>query len=571
MHELLSVVAHELRALGSESPVGEVTLSEGPLPHGGDDDVYVVIPHEFFVVLPQEDAPDPGQLERTIGFCVEHPGNETFQTTVRWARKLAACVDINDDSTMELNELGITAERFVLGYSTCWDRWGGVTHDRPHDVIYLGTADERRSRLLSLDVGPLERADLLLAMPPHEPMVKPRPDFFMGDAKLKLLASSKVLLNIHRGESRSLEWVRVLEAMCNGCVVVSEHSADISPLRPGEHLLLGRPRTLVHLARSVVTDETRLRSLRTECYEFLRSNLDMRSSALALAQLADDVRVGALGRKARSRRRATRVPWPPDPAGRVFSDDAPGESEPVPRAMPPLARTPPFPVRVPPVARDEGDVDVVVLRSPGSPDAAVALGPVLRQVGAGSVHVCLNGVSPGALPEDRRIVVHHYPTQTGTGRLLNEVLVMDGSSLLLVLDAGDQLVPRALEHLRRELRSRGCDAAYGMVVTPLGLLSSALPFEPRRLTTSNYLAAAALWRRAALSRLGGWSEDPAIDGFEAWDLWRRLAASGGTACLVPRPLVYQAFAQRTSDVPDERFPDRVARSLDAGVAAHSSA
>ena len=64
MHELLGVVAHEVSALGPASPVDEVTVSEGPLPAGDADDVYVVVPHEYFVVLPARSAPGAEQLAR---------------------------------------------------------------------------------------------------------------------------------------------------------------------------------------------------------------------------------------------------------------------------------------------------------------------------------------------------------------------------------------------------------------------------------------------------------------------------------------------------------------------------
>lgn len=452
----------------------------------------------------------------------------------------------------------------MLGYSGAWDRWERRTGERPHDVVYLGTTDDRRSRLLAFDVGPLDDAEVLFAMPPHEPMVRSRPDFFMGEAKLELLRSSKVLLNLHRGASRSLEWVRVLEAMCNGCVVVSEHSVDFAPLRPGAHLLLGSPRTLVHLARSILADPARLASVRTEAYELLRSELGMRSSALALAQLADEVRGGGPRRRPLPRRPSTWAAWPPDRAGRVVGDEAPGPARtagrPVPPPPPASASTAgppgprePGPVRAPDdghAARGEEDVDVVVVQWPGSPDASVALGPLLRQIGEGDrVHVCLDGVHGGALPDDGRVAVYGGPAHRGAACLAYEVVGTSDAPLVLVLEAGDQLVPRALDRLRRALRAHAGDAAYGMVVTPEGLLASALPFEPSRLAASNYLAAAALWRRDALVALGGWPEDPATGRTAAWDLWRRLAGAGGSAWLVPRPLVYQAFSHTAAGAP----------------------
>jgi hypothetical protein len=570
MHELLTVVAHEVSQLAAESPVSEVTVSEGALPVGADDDVYVVVPHEYFVVLPSRLQPEPAQLARTIGFCVEHPGSETFETTVREARHLAACVAINDDSTAELNARGIPAERFVLGYTERWDRWRGADAERLHDVVYLGTHDERRSRLLAIDSDTLNDASVLWAMPPHEPMTKPRPDFFMGEAKLELLAASKTLLNLHRGRARSLEWVRVLEAMCNGCVVVSEYSDDFAPLRPGKDLVLGRPRTLMHLARSLLADPSRLAAIRTTCYELIRTELTLRTSALVLAQLAADVRSGSVHARARSQPLPRAAPLTELPVGQLVDETA------VPTSVTRLlaVRRPWLINRArPPQRAARGErgplaIDAAIVRSPGAPDVSVALGELLPQLDSldAVVHLCFDRVDRGSVPDDPRIVAHGGDAAAGVGCLLNEVLDVSDAAELLVLSAGDRLASGALEHLRSGLHRDRADAAYGMVVTAAGLLTSALPFEPDRVAREDYLQMAAVWRRASLVALDGWSEDPDIDGAETWDLWRRLAARGGTAVLVPRPLVHETFAQ---DPPLSRYeldPIRVGRLLRDRVA-----
>ena len=291
MHELLSVVAHEVEAVMDRSRIDAVVVSEGPL-SGEPDDVFVVVPHEFFRVLPTPLLPTRDLRRRTIGFCVEHPGNDTFTTTLHEARGLGACVDINDDSTQELSASGIPVERFRLGYSSQWDVWGGTDGERPIDVLYLGTADDRRSRFLSVDPETVSDYEVFMAMPPHEPMIRPRPDFFMGAEKLRLLSESKILLNLHRSESVSFEWVRALEAMSNGCVMVSEHSSDHTPFVPGRHFVSGSPYNLWHLARATLTDPQRLRTMRHEAYEFLRTELTMRPAATMLAQLACEVADG---------------------------------------------------------------------------------------------------------------------------------------------------------------------------------------------------------------------------------------------------------------------------------------
>ena len=128
---------------------------------------------QFFRVLPEPLHPSDDVRRRTIGLCVEHPGTDTFEWTLRTARGLGACVDINDDSTLALHKAGIAVERFTLGYSDRWDRWGGAPNDRSIDVVYLGTTDTRRSRFLTQDAEVLDDRSVVMAMPPHEPMVAP--------------------------------------------------------------------------------------------------------------------------------------------------------------------------------------------------------------------------------------------------------------------------------------------------------------------------------------------------------------------------------------------------------------
>ena len=267
-----------------------MTSSRGAFPEGESDDVFVVVPHEYFVLTSPEDLPANDELGRTIAFCVEHPGNATFETSARWAAQLGGAVDINRDGADELARRGVPAARFRLGYSRRWDRWHGeVERARPCDIAYLGTTDDRRNLLLGSQARALSEFSASLLIPPHEQMTEPRPDFLVGAEKHEFLASSKILLNLHRGASRSLEWVRVLEAMCNGCVVVSEQSTDFEPLLPGVHLAFARAQAVVPVAASLLRAPDRLRELQVNAYEFCKGALSMAPSAARLVELAESL------------------------------------------------------------------------------------------------------------------------------------------------------------------------------------------------------------------------------------------------------------------------------------------
>jgi hypothetical protein len=58
-----------------------------------------------------------------------------------------------------------------------------------------------------------------------------------------------------------------------------------------------------------------------------------------------------------------------------------------------------------------------------------------------------------------------------------------------------------------------------------------------RLCAANYIDAQAMWRADAWRTLGGYRDDDRhVHGWEDWDLWLRLAGTGGHASLVPQIL-----------------------------------
>jgi hypothetical protein len=520
MHELLAGVAHEVEQCIDGTDITAVHVSEGSLV-GADDDVFVVVPHEYFRVLPPELLPDADVRQRTIGFCVEHPGTDTFDTTLAYARDLATCVDINDDSARALRSSGVHVERFHIGYTAAWDAWGGADTPRSRDMLYLGTSDDRRSRHLSADADTLAEYEVFMAMPPHEPMTKPRPDFFMEAEKHRLLAGSKVLLNLHRAAARSFEWVRVLEAASNGCVLVSEHSSDHLPFVAGRHFVAGSPHTLNHLARALLEHPKQLAELRQAAYDFVRTELPMKPAARMLAELA-----AGLGQPGAS----TMSPLPPVERFRRWPTwpNEPGRgdhSPPVDEAPPSVAVVDCLPA--PANARGTGSVDIVVIPIPGAvpdPTQLAELRGALLEVG------------------DPASSVLYVATGTA-GSAANEALGSSTAEFVLVVDSTDRLHPGAVARLLGRIREDDADVAYGFVATPSGTFRSALPFEPGRMLRHDLLATAALWKRTTLYELGGW--DPALPaGPLTWDLWRRLAQhAGAAAALVARPLVQQRAAQ----------------------------
>jgi hypothetical protein len=140
----------------------------------------------------------------------------------------------------------------------------------------------------------------------HGPNSVAQANFTIDAAKWKLLARSRVLLNIHIGDRPYFEWLRVVQAICNGVFVVSEHSTGTAPLQAGAHFATGSPEELVALAEPYLEDEGMRAAAAEEARAFLAERMPFRRSAELVAELAGEVARRPAGAAAGDET----VPWP---------------------------------------------------------------------------------------------------------------------------------------------------------------------------------------------------------------------------------------------------------------------
>ncbi|MFD1150194.1 glycosyltransferase family protein [Saccharothrix hoggarensis] len=559
MEELFEVVADAVRRAG-----GRARTAVGRFPEPEADTVYVVVPHEYFYVTPVADRPADELRRRTIAFCVEHPGTMTFERTAGLIGSLAGAVDINVDSTEELRRRGVAVEHFQLGYTPLWDRWAGDPDaERGVDVTYLGTAERRRSLLLDSYSADLADLRVRLLTPPHEPMVGARVDFLPGEAKFRHLADSRVLINLHREQSKALEWVRVLEALTNGCVVVTEPSTDVEPLVPGKHLVVARPQSLGAVAAGVVAQPSLERDLRLAGYDFVRHELDLLGSARTLVELASNVLAGpphpaplpALPTPQAEHRETPLAVDTPSWDPRFAGEEAARREVTVPEttAMRLAVERTTYAQRASGRAwhdhlagtSSRSGVDVLVVHRPGEPDPDALVFDLLGgTVRPDRVLVCFDGTPLPTRTHADVVLEHEMPLGRGVAR--NGLLARSEADLLLVVDAG----MRASRRLVERLVAADVDVAHCPVGDPRDGLVGALPPEERRLRRLPYLGSGYLVRRDVVDRLGGWTEDPALEGLEDHVFWRRIVAED-----VPTALVQQVLLRR-------QRPDPPVRPLD---------
>jgi glycosyl transferase family 1 len=530
MSEILEAVADEVSTAAADI---DVTCQTGYLDEVVDGEtVAVVVPHEYFAVAPPA---RPAVLARTIAFGVEHPGTVTFEASTKAAARLGSWFEIGQSSVARLRLRGHEPRLFPLGYVSGWDRWRGIEKDRSVDVAYLGTADERRLQVLAQMAPYLRGLNTEFLIPPHEPMTQARPDFLLAGEKWDLLADSKVLVNLHREGKTALEWVRVLEAIINGCVVVTEHSTDLGPLVPGEHFLVADPQDIGPVVRSVLAAPERLDQLRRAAYVLCRDSLSMSPDALTLA--------------AEARRLASQPvnhPATTEPGSEVDDQRSPTWAES--GAEPPMAAWMPT-VRFPDVTPDIREPPLALQLKPATPST-----PSRSTMGV--ICVQLPGDGPWRLTEDSLARVGRSPrllvARTGapTGELAdpaaselsfvtetltghrgserNRLLASLETDYVAVLDAGDQVLDDSLQRLGAMLdQEPGLDAVGCLARVGSAGLANVFPPELRRLEHRPYLSRGYVVRRSVLEAMGGFTEAAELSSYVDHLFWLTLERAGG--------------------------------------------
>jgi hypothetical protein len=569
MTELLRSLVSAVQEAGYDA---ELVLDEFPAP--SSDLACVVVPHEFDAWGSPAGAPDAAQRARTIALCTENPGTLWFEETYRLVAEFGVAVSINRSSAAELCRRGIRCEHVQLGYFAGWDRWHrDEAVARPIDVLYLGAADERRDPLLAGIGARLWARECQFLVPPLEPRTVPRSDFLVDADKYERLADAKVLLNLHRTTSAAFEWMRFLEAICNGCVVVSEPSLDAAPLLAGEHFVEASAEEIAGAIDALLDDPARLREMRIASYDFVREQLPMAAAGERLVELARELPRQPPASRALSPEGASPPATPgADPLAEASEVRAAALATRPARRLPSwrslatrlarrrsrdrsagvLAETPPY-------ASARPRVSVLCVMS-GEPESAALLESVAGSAyGELELLIAAGPSASGGERTVRRLLERHPELATrvlgceteGLAEARNLLAAGARGEYLLVLPAAGGVFPATIQRLARAL-DEDSDAlfSYSMVAVFEGShpveLRGSLPWEPERLRRENWIDAPALIAREPLLALGGWASDPALRGLEDFELWCRCAEHERSAAHVAQVLAWHPRAQDTA-------------------------
>jgi Glycosyl transferase family 2 len=575
--EIATALCDELEQLGVRASIGRDGF---PPPRRGLVTV-LVPPHEYVKLAPAHQQPAPADLRRTIFLCAEQPGSSFFDDDVALAAggDVGAVLDVSADGVAEFRRLGIEAQHMPLGWTRTWSR---VDFDAPEDapardvdVLHLGISSPKRALELARYAPYLARwNNRLILSDDHQSNDRALENFAVDDVKWDLLSRSRILLNVHVANRMYFEWQRVVQAICNGALVVSEHSSGYAPLEPTVHFITGRAETLGLLARRYLEREDLRAATAERAWRFLREHQPLSRSAELLAETAErvdarpvqprpapppavappasdgetrtrfpslvederesllraalkDVRLDLLTVRRELRRtrleveQGGAVPW----AQRVAETPAHAPARPRVSVLVPLYNHAQHVRRALTTAsRNEyDDVEIVVVNDGSTDDSE----PTVRRWLESHPHV------PAQLLR--------HPVNRGLGAARNTALDFARGEFAFMLDADNELFPQCIGRLVDALDSDPLAAfAYSRLAMqsqgePVGL-RSIFPWRPERLREGNFVDAMALWRTETIRQLGGYTTDVRLHGWEDYELLCRLAEAGGRGKLVPEVL-----------------------------------
>ena len=167
----------------------------------------VVAPHEFFLLRDDDDATIRAAARCSIPICTEQPGTPWFLLSLGFCVGSPLVVDINAVGVDAIEREGFRAQRLQLGGVPAMDHWtAGDASDHPGvdrdiDVLFLGGSTDRRAAALAR-LSPVlwDRHSELRMFTFSRPLTGVEPGIVFGADKYRLLARSKVLVNLHRSD-----------------------------------------------------------------------------------------------------------------------------------------------------------------------------------------------------------------------------------------------------------------------------------------------------------------------------------------------------------------------------------
>lgn len=541
----------------------------------------VVAPHEFYVLRDDGDAAVRAAARCSIPICTEQPGTPWFTLSAGLCAGSPLVVDINEVGARALREQGFEVHRLRLGATPSMIARQHVARDV--DVLFLGGSTPRRDRVLA-GLAPVlwDRAAEIRTFTFSRPVTGGEPGLVFGDAKYDLLARTTLLVNVHRGEPDGsdseaaadyFEWARMVEAMANGCLVVTEPSVGHEPLAAGEHFVECAADDLAATVDALLADDARRTSITTAAHAAVTGPLALDRAMTDLLAAADPIARERPEPKPDAPRRRWRRPRNVRPVVR----SAPGPLLPVFAPYRELRREvydqllaeiahrrelgrfrslidhgDPEYVEVtttPAWIEIQAEVGVVVTVFDYADVVVETLDSIARSQDVTTEIVIVDDASTDASVAVVRAWMDRHPevavkflaraANLGLTRARNLAIEHARADLVMIMDADNLVYPTCLRRLADALSDDPSAAFAYSTLEAFGAdpgLRSAQGWHVPWLCDANYIDAQAMIRSDVLDRFDGYRVDDTMYGWEDWDLWLRFAAAGEHGVHVPEIL-----------------------------------
>ena len=286
--------------------MGFETTCDSDLPRSStaEDNIIVVAPHEFCVHGPGKTWSEK-RLAQTIYLNTEQWHTTWFSLAYGFMMLSNKAIDINPASASGLQALGLrtafvaivpkTGSPFSLKNTPISEVFAKARYvheltypeglaERPYDVLFVGASNARREAALASLAMVLADHVAFVHCPRFSGPVRPGdPDMMSTSDIVQLARNSKVLLNIHQGESRYFEWHRLfLFGILEGCVVLTEPCIPNPFVEPGrdfvECTLNEMPQRLRWLLETA-DGQAEMRRIRANCDRLRKGATDWKRFA----------------------------------------------------------------------------------------------------------------------------------------------------------------------------------------------------------------------------------------------------------------------------------------------------
>jgi GT2 family glycosyltransferase len=236
----------------------------------------VLTPHEYYNLFLLEQVPRKTARELSgnlVFLCTEQPATGWFEQNLRWGCYARAVADINPLGVDSYRAHGIRAHHLPLGYHELLSHTGGKLR-RDIDIVFLGSLTPRRERFFARHTDFFSQRNCHLRFVPLGfAKTELSRSYLPAAERNALLATSKILLNVHYSDQQYFEWHRMLLGLANGCCIVTENCAGYAPLIPNKHFVMVDSDALVEACQYYLEQPDECARIAAAGAEFVRTKL----------------------------------------------------------------------------------------------------------------------------------------------------------------------------------------------------------------------------------------------------------------------------------------------------------